>query len=495
MGPLYYFTNVPTTEPSTLLEWESLMIKSWSIQNMPANSFTIKIVIGMTWLFSIVAFGFLVTFYRDYISLKLKNDEVILKRSNLKQIESRTVMVFGIPPNLRGEDELSIYFNQLCIGKVESVILCRTWSKLQTALSERAKYLDLMEELMHKYRHEVVELPTNESIEVITIQSTIDDYKRMFSGIPIQKRPTNSLKPGGCGRIVDSIDYYSEQFLEWDEKCNTLRQSPEISASTGIAFITFDNALSAVLASQSVLSTDPFSLMIKIAPEPRDLYWPNLSASSAKRYRKFMRNIVATATMFLLITSSTFVVSSIATLVDLQQLGKLIPPLGNLINSMPTSLKHLIEGVIPTTLLAIWNASLPSVLLLLCKFQGLEALSWIQNALLSKYFFYLIWNVIIIIPASRSVLTIIVNPKEIIERMGEMLPKAAVTMVNYISLQGCVMFPFQILLAFPIFYSWMVKKWFKGTPRRISFAYYPSILTIVDYGIVFPMPLLVFCLG
>ena len=405
-------------------------------------------------------------------------------------------MVFGIPPNLRGEEELASYFSSLCLGNIETVVVCRTWTRLQRALRMRANFLDLLEEIAYKYRHNLALIPSNEFGGTrISLETGIEDFKQMFSRIDSNMRPQHRLGLIGCGSMVDSIEYFCDQFLYWDQQCAAFRSSPEISASTGIAFITFETALSASLAAQAVLSSDPFCLMIKMAPEPRDLYWPNLSASSAKRYRKFVRNLIATGTMFLLITSSTFVVSSIATLVDLQQLGKLIPYLGNLISNLPVSWRHLIEGVIPASLLALWNASLPSILLLLCQFQGLEAESWIQGALLSKYFFYLIWNVIIIIPASRSVLTVIVNPKEIIERMGEMLPKAAVTMVNYISLQGLVLFPFQMLLAVPIFYSWIVKKWFKGTPRRISYAYYPSILTIVNYGIVFPMPLLVFCLG
>ena len=437
------------------------------------------------------------TFYRDYIALKSQNDELsLLKGKQSARIETRTVMVFGIPPHLRGETELASYFDHLSVGKVETVVLCRTWSRLQNSLKRRAEYLDLLEELVHKYQFDVNYSFQNDFSETaVTVEAAVVEYKRMFSGLAMNDRPTIGLKYFGCGRKIDLIDYYCEKFLFWDRRSTALRNAPELSASTGIAFITFEKAISAALVSQVILSRNPLSLLVKMAPEPRDLYWPNLSASNAKRYRKFFRSIVATGTMFLLISSSTFVVSSISTLVDLQQLGKLIPYLGTIMEAMPVSWRHLIEGVIPTVLLAGWNASLPSILLFLCQFQGLEAESWIQNALLAKYFFYLIWNVVIIIPASRSVVTVIVNPKEIIERMGEMLPKAAVTLINYISLQGLVLFPFQILLAFPILYSWVVKKWFRGTPRRLSYAYYPSILTIVDYGIILPMPLLIFCIG
>ena len=49
--------------------------------------------------------------------LKLENDEQLLKESRMKQIETRTLMVFGIPAKLRGEEELATYFDNLCVGK------------------------------------------------------------------------------------------------------------------------------------------------------------------------------------------------------------------------------------------------------------------------------------------------------------------------------------------------------------------------------------------
>jgi hypothetical protein len=236
-------------------------------------------------------------------------------------------------------------------------------------------------------------------------------------------------------------------------------------------------------------------MIVKMAPEPRDIYWPNLSAPSARTFRKFFRSVLAVMAMFLLVFSSTLVVSSIAALIDLKQLGVLFPPLGNLFSGLPETWFQLIQGIIPTALLAAWNSCLPSILLFLCQAQGIEAESWIQGSLLSKYFFYLIWNVIFVIPFARSFVSVIVNPQEVIERLGMMLPKSSVTMMNYILLQGFVLFPVQLLQAVPILYTWMIRIWFRGSPRRFSYAYYPSILNVIYYGIVYPMPILVLVIG
>lgn len=234
-----------------------------------------------------------------------------------------------------------------------------------------------------------------------------------------------------------------------------------------------------------------------MAPEPRDIFWNNLSAKSANNYSKFFRSIVSMSAMVLLVTSSTVVVSSLAALIDLEQLAKDFPIL-QFINDIPPAWKQFIQGIIPPSLLALWNSLLPSLLLILCQFQGLEAESWIQFSLLSKYFYYMIWNVVFVIPlANTLVWKILINPQSIIERLGEMLPKASTTLLNYIILQGLSIFPAQLLLASPLFFTWLTRLFSNSTPRQISNAYYPSMLTfsVVNYGYIYPVPILVFVIG
>jgi hypothetical protein len=237
--------------------------------------------------------------------------------------------------------------------------------------------------------------------------------------------------------------------------------------------------------------------MVRMAPEPRDIYWSNLSAKSAHSYSKFVRSLLALSIMFLLVTSSTFVVSSIAALIDLKTLAEDFPFL-KFIDDLPPSWVQFIQGIIPPLLLAAWNSLLPSVLLILCHLQGLEAESWIQQSLLSKYFFYQLWNVIIVIPlANTLVWKILINPQQVIERLGEMLPKSSTTLLNLIILQGFAVFPAQLLLVAPMFLTWMTRlsPWSSATPRQHSNSYFPSILTFINYGVIIPVPILVFIIG
>jgi hypothetical protein len=502
LGPVNYYSNAPHIGNVTGYELEAILIPALSIENIPKGSPYLKIVLGFTWIFSFITYGFLIVYYRRFITLKLQHDEFALKRTRLSKIEMRSVMVFGIPRELRSEVDLALYFDHLCIGRVETVVLCRNWSLLQKAVRKRAHFLQKIEELCARMGYSAGAIADNPFLPVHassqdSSEMMIHDVKRRFRALPSEKRPKHRLGFLGIfGPLEDSVEYYCSEFLKWDKTVKNLRKTPERSSATGVAFVTFESPMSAILASQAVVHTDPFSCIVKMAPEPRDIFWPNLSAKTAHSYSKVFRSLVAIGSMFLLVTSSTFVVYSIAGLIDLEQLGAYFPFLGRIIQDLPPTWIQLIQGVIPTLLLAGWNSCLPTVLLILCHFQGLEAESWIQLSLLSKYFFYLFWNVIFVIPFASTVLyKILLNPQKVIEKLGEMLPKSSTTMINYTILQAFGVFPAQLLLAAPLIMTWTARVWSKSTPRQTSNAYYPSILTYINYGVIYPVPMLMFIIG
>ena len=112
--------------------------------------------------------------------------------------------------------------------------------------------------------------------------------------------------------------------------------------------------------------------MTKPAPEPRDIYWPNLSSNGAHSSIKLFRGLMVLGTLLFLIFSSTAAISTFAGLVDLKQLAVYIPGLKSILDEIPEAWIQLIQGVIPTILIAAWTSSLPAVLLILAKMQVIE---------------------------------------------------------------------------------------------------------------------------
>tara|TARA_R110002003_G_scaffold110_13_gene9342 strand:+ start:7821 stop:8642 length:822 start_codon:yes stop_codon:yes gene_type:complete len=61
-------------------------------------------------------------------------------------ITDRTIRLSGIPLDLRSEDKIKDFIEDLEIGKVESVTLCRNWKELDSKFLERQTLLRKLEE-------------------------------------------------------------------------------------------------------------------------------------------------------------------------------------------------------------------------------------------------------------------------------------------------------------------------------------------------------------
>ncbi|KAI8927497.1 hypothetical protein BC831DRAFT_452160 [Entophlyctis helioformis] len=569
LAPVNYYAHPPPgIANATGYKLEDLLLPSLSVDNVPNKSQYLRVHMAFTWIFSLMTIGYVVSYYRGYVLLKLQYDEHALRQTKMSKIDMRSIMVFGIPREMRNEVDLASYFENLGIGHVENVVLCRNWSLLRTHIQRRAYFLGQLERVYAlairrrdaRQRHSVfapllaclagacslcglnlggsrrpdrtatarsADAPLNRqrswrimgssarflssmshehqpllsqhlrfaSAEV-TDPGAFEILSRMGALDP-SLRPTHRTGFMGLfGPVVDSAEYYAEQFQEHDRQVSRLRRIPEESAPTAVGIVTFESPESATLAAQVVVQRRPFACMIKMAPEPRDIYWPNLSSKTANNYTKLVRGLSVLACLFLLVFSSTLIGSTITGLIDLDQLAVYFPMLGAILKDMPDTWRQFIQGVIPATLLAMWTSSLPSLLLFLSQAQGLEAESWIEMSLLTKYFFYQLWNVLFVTVFARTLLyEIIPNPQKVIELLGQMVPKASTPLINYVILQGTAVYPAQLLLAAPLVMTWISRLWSRSTPRQLSDAYYPSILTCINYGIAYPVPILLFVIG
>eukprot|EP00842_Homolaphlyctis_polyrhiza_P004161 jgi/Hompol1/4746/HPOL_000503-RA len=473
LAPVNYSARPPVLNGTSIFQWEDSILPAISVDNVPNQSQYLRVHMAFTWIFSLLIIAYVVSFYRGYVLLKLQYDEHALRQTKMRKIEMRSVMVFGVPRELRDEVDLASYFEGLGLGHVENAVLCRNWSLLRNAIQKRAYFLSKLEQVsayitrqrdarrrrsifswcflnswtscrtqslpqqvdrtdMMQRIYEIAEAEEEAMLErntsfaqnsaldanVLEVLSRIDLVDPRF-------RPQHRIGLFGLsGPLVDSASYYAVKFHQWDRQVAQLRRVPERSAATAVGIVTFESPVSATVVSQTVVQRRPFACMIKMAPEPRDIYWPNLSSKAASSYTKVIRSLLVFVSLFMLIFFSTFVVSSIAGFIDLRRLAVYFPALGSILKDLPDTWTQFIQGVIPASLLTLWTSSLPTVLLYLSQAQGLEATSWIEISLLSKYFFYQLWNILFVtVFASTFVYDILPNPQKVIELLGQMMPK------------------------------------------------------------------------
>ncbi|KAJ3399596.1 hypothetical protein HDV05_001688, partial [Chytridiales sp. JEL 0842] len=128
----------------------------------------------------------------------------------------------------------------------------------------------------------------------------------------------------------------------------------------------------------------------------------------------------------------------------------------------------------------------------------IEAESWIEMSVLSKYFFYQIFNILLFLVGNTIWQAINLSQiANIIDILGDTLPKTSPSMMGYIILQALAVNPAQLLVAGPLALTWLTRlaPWSRNSPRDISDAYYPSLLTSINYGVAYTVPLVVWVIG
>lgn len=257
-----------------------------------------------TYFFTFVTWFFLQQNYHSYIYMRAR---YLLQLSS--SLVCRSVVVTGLPEELRTDESLADYFENLGVGMVVSCHIVRHVKKLGHILRERARALDKLEAAYAKYwgnpctidnynpdlilqetqrihtqkilaeqqqeRHEHIEHQDRSSVSSIT-DETIEEY------LPRRTNKVSSIKNSGnknsvinvngqhanehsstaimvpgrrphvrlgflglYGEKVDAIDHYSKVFDHWDKKAIDARASPEFDM-TSVGFVTFEKMGSAV---------------------------------------------------------------------------------------------------------------------------------------------------------------------------------------------------------------------------------------------------------
>ncbi|KAI8809790.1 hypothetical protein BJ742DRAFT_708380 [Cladochytrium replicatum] len=557
IAPVNFFSN-PPTEPlfSAAKPFnETAFLKHISIENVTSGSPFLRVHLVCTWLFSILAYGFLIDYYRGHVQLKMKYVEHVLRKTKLSKIEHRSIMVYSIPSELRNEVELAAYFESLGIGGVEQVVIVRKWAHLREAVMKRAYYLTKLEHVYcqvyrttKKFAPWSMRKPGTTPLEPPNYRltgSSIMSFRRIWNSIrgvfckpkteehePLlaeepasprsshyeenvslglrsmmdridmvdgRHRPHHRLGLFGIfGERVDSAQYYAKEYLEWDAKVSKYRRTADDSPATTVGFVSFESPESATLASQILIHRQPFACSTCMAPEPRDINWDNLASKISSPLLKLLRSTIVLSVLAILIIFSTTFIVVISAFLSLDSIATVFPSLKPWIDSLAPTTKDYIQTIVPPVLSATWTGSLPSVLLVATQLQGLEAVSWIEMSVLSKYSFYQVWNIFFVPVASNSVIAeLIKNPGSVIELLGRGVIRMAMPLINYVMLLGLVVYPAMLLLVFPLAMTWMMRAlpWSGFTPRAVSDAYYPSTLTSMNYGIIYPLPILVFIIG
>ncbi|CCE65452.1 hypothetical protein TPHA_0L00950 [Tetrapisispora phaffii CBS 4417] len=466
-----------------------------------------------TYFFTFLAIKMLISQTRLVVNTR----QMFLGKQNT--ITDRTILLSGIPIELRDTKELKKRIEQLNIGKVSTITICREWGVLNRLHHCRE---EVMRQLELKFAECPVELLNNNerigaenyslnnnrnNIETVSTteesserirgrQSDIEnqyetspeddlDDNFLYSELQINERPTIRTSYWGLfGKKVDAIDYYWKQLKFIDQEIEDARKKHY--SATPTAFVTMDSVANAQMAAQAVLDPRVNYFITKLAPAPHDIRWDNVCLSRRERLTKgyAVTTFIGLSSLFLIIP-----VSYLATLLNLKTISKFWPSLGKLLKENKWA-QNLVTGLLPTYLFTLLNVVIPYFYEYLTSYQGLISYGEEETSLVSKNFFYIFVNLFLVFTLAGTASNYwgyLSDTTKIAYQLATSVKEFSLFYVDLIILQGIGMFPFKLLLVgsmigFPLF------KIQAKTPRQRKELYNPPIF---NFGLQLPQPILI----
>ncbi|KAL2527661.1 CSC1-like protein [Abeliophyllum distichum] len=326
------------------------------------------------------------------------------------------------------------------------------------------------------------------------LQNWLDYNQLKFERHP-EKRPTSKKGfLGLCGKSVDSIDLYIEQIKELDKKLTMERQRilKDPKAIIPTAFVSFNSRWGAAVCAQTQQSKNPTLWLTNWAPEPRDVYWKNLSIPFVSlSIRKLVISLLVFALVFFYMIPIAFVQS----LANLEGLERVAPFLRPLIEW--NFVKSFLQGFLPGLALKIFLYVLPAILMIMSKIEGHVALSVLERRTAAKYYYFMLVNVFlgsIVTGTAFQQLHAFLHQSatQIPRNIGVSIPMKATFFITYIMVDGWAGIASEILRLKPLVIFHLKNMFIVKTERDLEKAMNPGG---VDFPETLPSLQLYFLLG
>ncbi|KAI0459318.1 DUF221-domain-containing protein [Xylaria acuta] len=458
-----------------------------------------------TWFFSLLTLYYMNS--ETFKVVKIRQDYL----GTQSTVTDRTFRLTGIPRDLRTEEKIKEFVENLEIGHVRGVNLCRDWAEIDGLMVQRRNTLHKLEEAWNAYRSQKAVVPRAAIHDNVGNDGDdqIDDHEehaeengRLLAGDSLRglmgerERPKIRLRFGFLkmrNRKIDALDYYEEQLRRVDEKIRDARKKNY--APTDTAFVTMDSIAACQMAIQATVDPRPGQLLIKPAPSPYDVIWRN---TYAPRYRRRLRSAVVT----IFITSLTilwfFPVAFLAQLLSICTIRRVASPLAELLDRHEI-VKALVQTGLPTLVVSLLNVLVPYLYDYLSNIQGFISQGDVELSVISKNFFFVFFNIFVVYAVSGSaaladfwqiIKESLSDTNTIAAKIAQSIKILSNFYLNFIMLQGIGLFPFKLLqfgsvLLYP-FYRMGAK-----TPRDFAELVQP---TLFNYGFYLPTALLIFIL-
>ncbi|PKI57380.1 hypothetical protein CRG98_022225 [Punica granatum] len=395
-------------------------IDKLSISNIPLGS-------QRFWAHIVMAYGF--TFWTCYV-LQKEYEKVANMRFHFLQAERRrpdqfTVLVRNVPPD---PDE---------------------------SVGELVEHFFLVNHPDHYLTNQVV-YNANKLASLVKkkkkLQNWRDYYQLKFS----RKRTDRPLMKTGFlglwGTKVDAIDHYTSEIEKVSREIVEEREkvANDPKSIMPASFVSFKTRWAAAVCAQTQQSRNPTLWLTDWAPEPRDVYWPNLAIPYVSLT---VRRLIIGVAFFFLTFFFMIPITLVQSLASIEGIEKVVPFLKPVIEVK--FIKAFIAGVLPGLALKLFLVFLPTILMIMSKFEGFISLSSLERRGAARYYLFNLVNTFLCSVIVGSALTqlksfIHQSPNQIPRTIGVAIPQRATFFITYIMVDGWAGVAMEILRIKPL---------------------------------------------
>ncbi|XP_050208177.1 CSC1-like protein At3g21620 [Mercurialis annua] len=293
----------------------------------------------------------------------------------------------------------------------------------------------------HYLTHQVV-YNANKLSELVNkkkkMRNWLDYYQLKYSRNQSKKPLVKTGFLGLCGNSVDAIDYYTSEIEKLSEEIS-LERDKIMSSSKSImpaSFVSFQTRWGAAVCAQTQQTRNPTLWLTEWAPEPRDIYWDNLAIPYVSLA---VRRLIVGVAFFFLTFFFMIPIAFVQSLANIEGIEKALPFLKSIIEMQVV--KSFIQGFLPGIALKIFLIFLPSILMLMSKFEGFISLSGLERRSATRYYIFQFINVFlgsIITGTAFQQLNNFIHQSanDIPKTIGVSIPMKATFFITYIMVDG-----------------------------------------------------------
>ncbi|KAK4386718.1 Calcium permeable stress-gated cation channel 1 [Sesamum angolense] len=423
-----YLLGLKIFIPIALLSWAILVPVNWTNNTLAKSEATDKLQFSdidklsisnvpygslRFWTHIVMAYAF--TFWTCYTLRKEYATIAAMRLHFLASERSRpdqfTVLVRNVPPD---SDE---------------------------SVSESVEHFFLVNHPDHYLTYQVV-INANKLAKLVkekkSKQNWLDYYQLKYSRNQSKRPVTKTGFLGLWGEKVDAIDYQIAEIerlsKEITEERERLKSDPKYIMPA--AFVSFRSRWGAAVCAQTQQTRNPTLWLTEWAPEPRDVYWDNLAIPYVSLT---IRRLIAAVAFFFLTFFFMIPVTIVQSLANIEGIERRAPFLKPIIEI--SFIKSVIQGFLPGIALKIFLIVLPTILMMMSKFEGFLSISALERRAALRYYTFNFVNVFLVSVIAGTAFQQLdsflhQSANEIPKTIGVAIPMKATFFITYVMVDG-----------------------------------------------------------